>query len=106
MHPRRRHERSQAREEVERLEHHMRRAVAIGALQLHAHIAALGGREPLLGNGRAAYVSAQRLELAARACPSDADACVQEKPAARATPSRSSSPNRAGTVCSVACTLC
>jgi len=51
MHAQRRYERGQARQKVERLQNDVRRAVAIGSLELQAHIALGGEREPLNRDG-------------------------------------------------------
>jgi hypothetical protein len=60
------HERGQPRQEIERLEDHVRRAVAIRRFELQANVPALREREPLLGHGRSAHVAAEPFELATR----------------------------------------
>ena len=56
---RRRHERREARQEVQRLEDHVRRTVAVHALQFQPNVAALRQRQPLLGNRGPAHVADQ-----------------------------------------------
>ena len=63
MHAQRRYERGQARQKVERLQNDVRRAVAIGSLELQPHIALGGEREPLNRDGGAAHVAGEPFKL-------------------------------------------
>ena len=79
VHARSGHEGGQAGEEVERVEHDVGGAVAPGGLEAVAHVTVRDQRQALLGQGGAADVAVQALELSALGG-AGADAGVQREP--------------------------
>jgi hypothetical protein len=79
VHPRTRHQRRQPREEVQRLEHHVRGTVTIGSLQRVPHLPPLRQRQPRLRHRRSCDVAAQPLHLVALIGPRR-DPRVQREP--------------------------
>jgi len=58
MHARRRNQRSQARHQIQRFQHDVRRAIEVGRLQRVAHVAGCRQRQALTGHRRATDVTA------------------------------------------------
>ncbi len=63
VHPRLRHQRREARHQIERLEYDVGRAIPIGRLQRVAHLARCRQRQALAGHRRSAHIAAQPFEL-------------------------------------------
>jgi hypothetical protein len=61
VHARRRHQRRQARHQLQRLEHDLRRAIAVRRLERITDLALGGQCQALAGHGRATHVTAQPL---------------------------------------------
>src|SRR5580692_6325461 len=63
VHPRRRDQRREARHQIQRLEHNVRRAIPIRRFERVAHLARCRQRQALAGHRRSAHIAAQPFEL-------------------------------------------